>query len=299
MRYALLVLLFLTTTPAQAPGGKQLQTAFCPKTAELETVPSGKYWFDGNLGQKHVRLFLERGGGGVVGVFYDTADWVPLIVGGRWSGADEGTIEVTARNQRDAVLAVLKGQIAAHGFTGTWNAESEGSGVPLQLKAVARPKCDGSESWKVFSDKRWPITFSYPGSWHVNVSGDSITLTCPDASLMAYDGYEIDIKQGPDANTVTSDFVQCGDKWIYGHDDCKCGEEKGCKIAAAADHGGMTMLRGDEMEWRAYCRGGGYVGQDQGDRRVLTFDDNWIVMEGRGPVAELVERVVGTAKRRR
>ena len=85
---------------------------------------------------------------------------------------------------------------------------------------------------------------------------------------------------------------------IYGY-DCKCSEDKQCKVAPAADRGGMTILSGDEIDWKAYCRGGGDIGRGQGARRVLTFDDNWIVMEGRGPFAELVERMAGTAKRKR
>ena len=298
MRRALLTLLLVTAATAQTPGGKPLQTAFCPKTAEMETAPSGKYWFEGNLGQKHVRMFLERGGAGVVGILYDTADWMPLTLGGRWSGGQDGTVEATARNDRDAELAIVRGKVSERGFSGTWSTGEDGERLPLELKAVARPKCDGSEAWKVFNDKRWPITFSYPGSWHLSVNGDTVTLTCPDAAMMAYDGYEIDVLEGADANTVTSDFVQCGDTWLYGHDNCKCGEEKHCALAPVAERGGMTILKGDDIAWRAFCRGGGYVGPGQGDRQVLTFGDNWIVMEGRGPAAELVERMVGTAKRR-
>jgi hypothetical protein len=296
MRLAVVVVLVLTEAFAQAPEKKQYQTGFCPRTAELEAGPSQKYWFEGALGQKHVRMYLERGGEGVVGVMYDTVDWVPLTLGGRWIAGKE-TIEVTAFTERDAMGGVLKGQATASGFTGVWSQEGGENGLPFRLKTVTQPKCDGSERWKTFEDGRWPVSFSYPGSWHVSTSADSITLTCPDASLMAYDGYEIDVKQGAEANTVTSDFIQCENKWIYGY-DCRCDNATRCKIAPAADQGGMTMLRGDKIEWRVYCRGGGYVATGSGDRRVLTFGDTWIVVEGEGPPGELVERIVGTAKKR-
>jgi hypothetical protein len=297
LRYALLILLVLTSVPAQAPGGKQYQTGFCPKTAELEVSPSSKYWFDGYIGQKHVRMYLERGGGGVVGVLYDTADWNPLILGGRWITGDQESIEVTALSARDAAAAILKGHVTERGFGGVWKAGGEQDGTEFQLKAAAQPKCDGSGSWKTFQDGHWPVSFSYPASWHVGTSGDTVTLTCPDASLMAYDGYEISVMQGADANNATTDFIQCGDKWTYGY-NCKCDSAQRCKDAPGAAQGGMTILEGGQKEWRTDCRGGGYVGAGQGDRRIVTFGDTWIVVEGQGPLAGLVEKIVTTVKKR-
>jgi hypothetical protein len=298
MRFALLMLAVLVTASAQAPGQKQYQTGSCPKTAELEVSPQDKYWFEGVLGHKHVRMYLERGGEGVVGVIYDTTDWAPLMLGGRWIASENGTIEVTARNQREAETGLLKGHLTAGGLVGVWSPQDEQNDVPFRLKAVPQPKCDGNEPWKIFDNANWPVIFSYPRSWHISTGTDSITLTCPDASLMAYEGHEINVTQGAEANNATSDFVQCGDKWIYGY-DCKCKDVTRCKTAPATDREGMTILQGDEREWRAYCRGGGYVGVGHGKRRILTFGDTWIVVEGQGAPAELVERLVGTAKRRR
>ena len=299
MRFALLMLAVLATASAQAPGEKrQYQTGSCPKTAELEVAPRAEYWFEGALGKKHIRMYLERGGPGVVGAFYDTIDWNPLTLGGRWIASQPEAIEVTARGERDATAGHLKAQLTAEGLAGTWLGSGEENGVDFHLKTVAQPKCDGSEGWRVFKDAHWPVTFSYPGSWHVSASEDSITLTCPDPSLMAYDGYEISVSQGTTANNATSDFIQCDDKWIYGY-ACKCDKTERCKVAPASDRGGMTILKADEVEWKAYCRGGGYAGEGSGDRRILTFDDAWIVVEAQGTPAELVERIVGTAKRRK
>lgn len=297
MRVALLLLATLITVPAQAPGEKQYQTGYCPETAELGVSPQGKYWFEGMIGAKHVRMYLERGGGGVVGAFYDTTAWDPLTLGGRWSGGETGTIELTARTEHDAAVGSLKGDLTAEGLSGVWTARGE-SGVEFHLKVATQPKCDGKESWKVFNDAQWPVTFSYPHTWHVSAGAETVTLTCPDPSLMAYDGYEIRVSQGGDANNATSDIVQCGDKWIYGY-SCTCEHADRCNAAPAMERAGMTVLRADSREWRVYCRGGGYVGQGTGDRRILTFGDTWIVVEAQGPAAELVERVVGTAKRKK
>jgi hypothetical protein len=297
LRHALLILglLAMATASAQAPGGKQFQTGFCPKTAQLEVSPSDKYWFEGLLGQKRVRMYLERGGAGVVGVFYDTADWVPMILGGGWRG--ENTVEVSALSGRDVQTGTFKGRLTARGFEGSWIVGDEENGTAFVLKTAPQPKCDGSGAWKSYQDGHWPISFSYPASWHVSASGDTVTLTCPDASMMAYDGYEITVMQGADANNVTTDFVQCGEKWIYGY-DCKCDADTRCKTAEAADRDGMTILNGSHVEWRVYCRGGGYVAEGEGDRRVITFGDTWIAVEGQGPAGALVERVVGTVKRK-
>jgi hypothetical protein len=297
-RIALLVVLVWVTASAQAPNGKQFQTGYCPRTAELDAAVEQQYWFEGMLGKKHVRMYLNRGGDGVVGVYYDTTDWVPVFLGGKWIASESGSVDMTALSGRDRTVGKLKGKLTASGLAGSWEGSGE-SGTEFQLKAETQPKCDGSEKWKNFSDGHWPITFSYPGSWHASVSGDSVTLTCPDASLMAYDGWEISVRQGGDAQNETTGFVQCGDKWIYGY-DCKCGPNPGgCKTAVLMDRGGMTELKADEMEWRVYCRDGGLVGSGSGDRRVLMFGDNWIVVEGEGPPAKLVERLVETVKRKK
>jgi hypothetical protein len=291
------MLFALTAASAQAPGGKQYQTGFCPKTAELEVSPSAKYWLEGYIGKKHVRMYLERGGAGVVGVFYDVADWVPLILGGRWTSGELESIEMTALSARDATAAVLRGHFTERGLDGVWLVGGEENGTAFQLKTASEAKCDGSGGWKTFQDGHWPVTFSYPASWHVDASDNRVTLTCPDPSVMAYDGYEISVMQGEDANTATTDLVQCGDKWIYGS-NCKCEDATRCKDAPAVDRGGMTILQGGQMEWRTVCRGGGYVGAGKGDRQVVTFGDTWIVVEGQGPAAELVDKVVGTVKKR-
>lgn len=297
MRAILLTIVFLTAASPNAPQQKQYQSAFCPNTAQLEVAPSQKFWFEGSFGQKHVRMYLERGGSGVVGVFYNTEDWAPVALGGEWIAGAQPEIALTAFGERESELGRLSGQLSATALTGVWSPAEGAKDIPVHLKASAQPKCDGSGPWKLISDKHWPAAFSYPASWRVNTSAETITLTCPDPSLMAYEGNEIDILQGTEANTVTSDFVQCGNKWIYGY-GCKCENTSKCTVASSDDRDNMTILQADHIEWRLYCRGGGYVGQGEGHRRVITFGDAWIVVEGQGVAAELVDRVVASAKRR-
>jgi hypothetical protein len=298
MRFVLLTLAVVATVSAQTPSPKRYQTGFCPSTAEIEADPRGEYWFEGVLGKKHVRMYFKRGGPGVVGVFYDTEVWVPVFLGGKWTAGQPVAIELTARTKRDFEIGELKVQLNEGELAGVWTPKGEEIGISFHLKAVPQPKCDGKEPWKNFRDSHWPITFSYPGSWHVTTADDSITLTCPDASLMAYDEYEIRLSQGSEANTATSDVVQCGDNWIYGY-ACKCGRDiDGCKTALPAEQEGMTVLTADDREWRVYCRDGGYVGLGSGSRKILTFGDAWIEVEAEGAPAELVGQLVSTAKKR-
>jgi hypothetical protein len=295
---AVLMVMAVGMAPAQAPSEKQSQIGYCPRTAELNAAQQEKYWFEGMLGKKHVRMYLNRGGGGVVGVYYDTADWVPVFLGGKWISGEPAGVELTALSGRDRTVGILKAKITANGLAGSWTG-AQAEAEEFQLRSETQPKCDGSEKWKSFSDGRWPITFSYPGTWHASVNGDSMTLTCPDASSMAYDGWEISVRQGGDAENETTDFVQCQDKWIYGY-GCKCGANlDGCKNAVLSERGGITELRANQIDWKMYCRDGGYVGSGTGDRRVLTFGDTWIVVEAEGQPAELVERLVETVKRRK
>lgn len=299
MRFALLPVVIVATALAQAPTPKQQQTGYCPKTAVLEASPQQQFWFEGTLGKRHVRMYLDRGGDGVVGVFYDTADWVPVLLGGKWMSGPTEKMELIARSERDVGLGVMKGRLTANGLVGEWTQGNEDKEIAFHLKGVPQPKCDGKEPWKSFNDSHWPITFSYPASWHISTAEKSVTLTCPDASWMAYEEQEIHVLQGADEDKEPTDFVQCGEKWIYGY-DCKCGRERdGCQTAAAENREGMTVLKADKLEWRVYCRDGGYVGSGWGDRRILTFEDTWIVVEAEGTAAELVERIAGSAKRRR
>ena len=299
MRAALLILLVCIPVSGQTRQENPPQTGVCPKTAELGESPQQEFWFEGTLARKHVRMYLHRGGSGVVGVFYETTDWVPIFLGGEWlSDASQG-VELTALNGRDAQVGALKGEISAAGLSGVWTPRNEPDGAAVHLKAVTQPKCDGNEPWKKFEDSHWPVSFSYPGSWHLSVQPDTITISCPDPSLFAYDGRDISVLQANDAQNASSDFVHCEKQWIFGY-DCKCGRDSnGCNPASVLDRDAMTELKADPRESRVYCRDGGYVGLGAGARRIFTFGDNWIVLETEGPATRLIDRVAASVRTRK
>ena len=275
------------------PPKKDYQAATCPQEPPLEVSPTSEHWLEGALGQKHVRMYLERGGEAVVGAFYDVADWIPLILRGRWMG--DGAIEATATTEQDVETGRLKGSVSAAGFTGVWTPKDRpDQAVRLQ---ASRPSCDGKGPWRLFQDARYPITFSYPASWRVNVQNNGVTLTCPDASLMVYDGFNIRITQGTTAAEGPSFFVHCGNKWLYG-DNCDCDDRSSCQDAEVVHRGPLTILRAAEFGSRIYCRGGGYIALGSGYFGAVLLGQRWLELIGDGPASELVNRILGTARAR-
>ena len=291
-----LIVFAVALAAAQAPSTKEYQEAVCPSTPPLEVAPSSEHWFEGFIGRRRVRMHLERGGEAVVGTFYDTANWVPLILGGRWING--GVVEATGRTEDDSVAGRLHGRITTSGFVGSWTPQGRAGTEPVQLKRVAQPECGHyTGAWRQFSDPRWPVTFSYPASWRLEERGDSLTLTCPDPSAMAYLDFNIQITQGSTDDEGAGYFVRCAGKWRYGR-QCDCDNLDACRIAEITQENGMTVLCGDEMEWRVYCRNGGYVAQGFGSYRLLLLDDRWSDLIGQGPPSELIETIVKTVRRR-
>jgi hypothetical protein len=73
-----LALLFSELGPIS---GQDTMASYCPQTARLSGRPADR-WFEGTIGPKHVRMYVERGGQEVVGLYYDVADWKPILLGG-------------------------------------------------------------------------------------------------------------------------------------------------------------------------------------------------------------------------
>jgi hypothetical protein len=48
------------------------------------------------MGSKHIRMYLRRGGDALVGIFYDTAAWRPVLLGGQWRAENEIALQATA-----------------------------------------------------------------------------------------------------------------------------------------------------------------------------------------------------------
>ena len=84
-------------------------------------------------------------------------------------------------------------------------------------------------------------------------------LTCPDPSMMAYDGWEISDTQGIQPDPDGKGLIPCGREWRP--DNCDCNTNEVCKPARIRHKEGMTILGGEEG-WGTYrdsCRYGGYV----------------------------------------
>jgi hypothetical protein len=269
----------------------------CPHTATLGNSPSDEYWLDGKSGIRHIRMYVERGGEGVVGVLYDTADWNPVLLGGQWRGIGEMELNVTTVDH--GALGHLSGKLRSGRFAGVWN-KADGSRERISLKVGAEPShydpYYASEPLRTFRDLRWPITFSYPAWWRLEV-GESIILTDPDPIRMAIGNGQIEVVR----NAVLSEggVLKCGDKWEYGDscEDCENASPDSalsCAPFKVTKRNGMTILNADAHEWRLYCIDGGYIGQGDGASRYIDIgDSSWINVSGNDSnVVELIAKSI-------
>lgn len=187
MRLLLLMFAMLTVASAQIR----------PPTPPVTEDPSSKQWLEGSIGQRNARMYLDRGGKDVVGVFYYTADWEPFLLGGSWRGdaLELHQEDETCQEGNCPDEGVLRGNLTLGRLAGTWNPPHQSKAVLVELKVVPALVCDGKGAWRSFRDSRWPITFAYPASWRLKVTEKSISITCPDPSLMAYEGWEFNVTQ--------------------------------------------------------------------------------------------------------
>jgi len=263
---------FVATASAQvAPSNESTETAneqsgLCPMTHSLESSPSAQYWLDGVIGSKTVRMHLERGGSGVVGLFYEpNGDWIPVLLGGMWkpSGVDlsAGASRAAFDPETAAPIGRLQGQLTGNAFIGQWTPEGRAQSEPVRLSVVPKTGCEGKGAWKRFDSPKWPFSFSYPASWHLveehDGTGESIRLVCPDPEEMAYNS-DVTIQQGLGQPADKSRLVRCGNSWRY---DADCGEDVKdslySHVAVERVRHGLSILDISNHEWRAYCRNGG------------------------------------------
>lgn len=277
--------------------------SYCPQTARLSGTPTD-HWFEGTIGPKHVRMYMERGGQEVVGLYYDVADWKPILLGGKWT--DEGNVQVTTSlaNPSVVVIGMLKGRISFSGeFVGTLTASggNDGGQQSVAMRPAPQPSCSGSGPWQKFSNQKSPISFSYPASWHVEMvdadmptsAGDKrFVLMCPDPMSLAY-GWDVGFSPEPiEEDGSVLDFIRLdGGPWAYG---CDSETRDLCRKPIVTHRAGITIYRADEIEFRTYCVGDGYVGQGEGHRFLLSFDDKWIQFFGMGPPSDIIERILST-----
>lgn len=308
MRLTRALCLALLFSELRHTSAQDAMPSYCPQTASLSGTPTD-HWFEGTMGPKHVRMYMERGGQEVVGLYYDVADWKPVLLGGKWT--DEGNVQVTTSLAEPSVVAIgtLQGRISSSGeLTGTLTTSggSDGRQQSVAMKRVPQPSCSGGGVWHRFSNPEIPITFSYPTSWHVEIVNDDmpgsegderVELTCPDPMSLAY-GWNVGFSPEPiEEDGRVLDFIQFdGGPWVYG---CDSDTRELCRKPVVTHRAGITTYRADEIEVRTYCVDGGYVGQGEGHRFLLSFDDNWMQFSGSGLLSDAMERIVSTIQIRK
>ena len=279
-------------TPQRSDDIGVYQTGYCPQTSQLATKPSQKLWLDGAIGKQQVRMFLDRGGSGVVGLFYAVeGNWDPTLLGGKW---DEHEIEISDSTPGRASDGTLKAVLRGKQLTGSWLTGSGGHSEPVALAVVSEPECEGRGPWKHFDDPALRVSFSYPASWHLEQSPKSITLTCPNAEEIAYNRH-VTIYAGSGSPKGPTDVVQCGGTWRYGA-VCDCSQNGAgeCRAAKMSRRETAMVLDVSDREWRVYCNGGGYVAQGDGEDRIVLLPDRWVEITADGDLAAIMDQLVGT-----
>jgi hypothetical protein len=302
----------------------------CPAEPELEESPASKHWFEGTIGRSPVRVHFERGGKVVVGVYYYVRHRKPLLLVGGWAG--EGEIRLSERTATQTETGVIEGRVGPDGFAGTWASAEGNKRLPVRLRTVPEPGCDGAGPWRTFNDPRWPWTFSYPASWRIDVSDHYVELTCPDPALMLYEDTAVNIRRGDDPATVEdahSMFLWCPEagrhRWMMSTEsqvDCACpGQERPasqtrdaededsdqegerdaegsdfCVPAAPTTSFGMTVLEGS-ANGRGYCTFGGYVGVTGDSEHLFLRGTSWIQITA-GPWTGIAQRLSTTIRPR-
>lgn len=208
--------------------GQETIVAYCPQTARLSGNPTDQ-WFAGTIGAGRVRVYVRRSDQEVVGLYYDLSDWKPILLGGQWT--KEGNVRMTTSPVMpdSRPVGTLRGVLSSTGdFIGSVvsNDGTLSAQKSVAMKQVPQPSCSGAGSWQTFSNLKWPITFSYPASWHVEIaeadvatssSNEKLVLACADPMTL---GYNMTIEFLPeemrDDNRV-ADFIRfMGGTWMYG-----------------------------------------------------------------------------------
>jgi len=270
-------------------------SAQCPQTATLENSPYTEYWLTGTAGHNPIRMYIARGGPAVVGLFYQTADWTPRLLGGQWKGITNIELSVTAEQGQS--LGHITATLKDGRFTGAWMQPSK-SPTPINLNRAPRPACAEIGPVRTFSNAAWPVTFSYPAAWRIRI-GETVTLTCPDPAAIAYGLDEIQISKLPDLRQDS--ILQCGNNWEYGDSCQECQNTPPgltCDPFKVSTHHGLTILNAGHREFRTYCLGGSYAGQASGASRYVRINGLWINIAGPNPtIVELITNSLAASPR--
>ena len=261
--------------------------------------PQWEKWFVGSIAGHGVRMHLQAKGGTTKGEFYKLDDWKPIIVGGRARTNGELLLhdEQEDECERDecAGTAVLQVRLAANVLTGTWRASADAQPTSVRMHAEPAPRCSDLGPQHTFHDPAWPVTFAYPATWHVDASPETITLTCPDPDLMAYNGLDVTLTAGnvlPGGDLPeTAGFARDAQgNWHHGAET-----DDETEPAVAEQRGGLMIVRSRSGSGeRGYCREGGYVGQVDMYDALVVSGNRWVLIHGAGSMSEAVQPLVKT-----
>jgi hypothetical protein len=270
-------------------------TNYCPRTHALEGTPEKEYWFEGTIRNSTVRMYLHRAGADVVGLFYTTdGDWTPTFLGGEWSAKG---IKLLGESANEDPTGRLEVQLVNGALIGSWTLNGSGHADPVRAANVQRPVCDGSGVWKRFDDPKWPVSFSYPASWHLKKDDERLvlTLTCPDPEAMTYDK-GVTIYEGKGKPVGPYELVQCPKRWRFGP-SCDSYDEDAvtAQVTEVSTQSGRTVLS-LVHEWRLYCADGGYRGQGDGNDIVVLLRNYWAEFMGVVPATDVVDRMAKSAR---
>jgi len=307
---ALLVLVLMAS--AQTPNNNPKETAdeqsgYCPHTHNLESGPSVQYWLEGVIGSKTVKMYIDRGGSGVVGLFYEPkGDWTPVLLGGMWKtdGIDLSAWASSSAFDPETSTPVgrLQAQLSSNVLVGQWTPGGSDHAEPIRLSVVPKTGCEAKGEWTRFDSAKWPFSFSYPASWKLIEEREGknrhIRLICPDPEEMAYDA-DVTISEGLGEPTETG-LVRCAKGWRY---EAECNEDIEHSafnhVPTQSVHDGLRILDISDQEWRLYCRGGGYVAQTDGTDLVVLLQGGWVNIIGERSDPDLVGHIVDTIRPRR
>lgn len=294
---SVLLLLVLVSTSLAA---EEVNGAACPRTPVLGDSPRRQLWLRGEIGDYLTRMYLEQGGPTIIGVYYYTADvpWRPVVLGGSLNG---DALEASDQADETPAAGQLTGNLTSTGFVGAWTPKGSVH-LPARLRFEAAPSCKGSGPWKRLNDPTLPITFSYPASWQLSRSTYGITLACPDPAKMAYEDNGVHIRTGALRDVGDRGFHFTNGRWTYDYTagcDVENDDPHGCADAPVTHRGPITILNGDNREWRMYCaHDGGYIGSGDGNLRLLIVGERWVELSGVVDDAQMVLRIVATARPR-
>jgi hypothetical protein len=288
------------TTPSNEPEETvQEQGGYCPHTHNLGSDPSAEYWLEGVIGFKTVRMYLNRGGSGVVGLFYEpNGDWKPVLLGGMWkasgidlsAGADGAAFDPGTL----APIGRLQGQLTDNVFLGLWTPKGGEQAEPIRLSVVPKTGCEGKGAWKRFDSQKWPFSFSYPASWHLvdehDGPGDYIRLICPDPESMAYNN-DVTVQEGVGQPTEESGLERTRDGWRP--TECIGQGPEPCPSLKPIVRKGMKIYDLSDESWGVYCRNGGYVAAGAYVNHVVLLQNGWTrnIWGGEREPSAVVDRI--------